>query len=212
MQEWFERVQSQIVISLLLLFASPSYLFPVKNVHAEWFSFGKCDLTEPRRSMVMCSFSRRLKRKQTGLQAKLESCGCLDLESRCMEDKLNFSKLAWSIMHKIHPYKRNWNLRSFILNKALFKGEENSLLKSLDLLPLMPAWMICNICSVLPPYLGTDMILSPVMHPYSLCSANQLQSVYIQIYKEIFNSKIRVLSCLYLLRHVVTKVLKTGGD
>lgn len=49
------------------LFSSPlllfPYLLPVKNVRAEWFSFGKCDLTELRHSMVMCWFSRRLERR-----------------------------------------------------------------------------------------------------------------------------------------------------
>lgn len=127
--------------SCLLLFP---HLFPVKNVHAEWFSFGKCDLTEMRHSMVMCSFSRILKNKQTGLQAKLESCGCLDFESRRIKDKLKLSKLAWSRMHKLQSYKRNGNLWSLILNKAIFKGVEKSLLKSLGLLPLTPEWMICN--------------------------------------------------------------------
>lgn len=84
-----------------------------------------------------------LKSKQTGLQAK-ESYGCLDLESRSIKDKLECSKLAWSRMHKIQPYKRNGNLWSFILNKAIFKGVENSLLKSLGFLPMIPEWMICN--------------------------------------------------------------------
>lgn len=129
--------------SWLLLFP---YLFPVKNVHVEWFSFGKCDLAELRHSMVMRSFSRRLKNKQTGLQAELESYGCLDLESRTIKDKLKCSKLAWSRMLKIQPYKRNGNfdLWSFILNKAIFEGVENSLLKNLSLLPLIPEWMTCN--------------------------------------------------------------------
>lgn len=144
----------------------------------DWFSFGKCDLAELRHSMVMCSFSRRLKSKQTGLQAELESYGCLDLQSRSIKDKLKCSKSAWSRMLKIQPYKRNGYLWSFILDKAIFKGVENSLLKSLGLLPLTPEWMICNnlLCPSNLPWYWYDPFSSNTALEFVLCKSTAIYS------------------------------------
>lgn len=117
----YSQKQMPVVVKVwcgreMILFLLFPYLLQVKSVCVEWLSFGKCDLTELRHSMLMCWFSRRLEWRISRKACSLcYSPVAAQTEPRCIKDELKLSKLAWSRMHKLLSCKRNWTLWSFIL-------------------------------------------------------------------------------------------------